>query len=45
MRSDGHRENMLNPELVYVGVAAAGNVDGEEYYVFKVAQFFLSEPW
>lgn len=48
MRSDGHRENMLNPELVYVGVAAAGNViveDGEEYYVFKVAQVFMSEPW
>ena len=46
MRSDGHRENMLNPELVYVGVAAAGNViveDGEEYYVFKVAQVFMSE--
>ena len=48
MRSDGHRENMLNPELVYVGVAAAGNViveDGEEYYVFKVAQVFMSDPW
>ena len=48
MRSDGHRENMLNSELVYVGVAAAGNViveDGEEYYVFKVAQVFMSEPW
>ncbi|MCR3921738.1 MAG: CAP domain-containing protein [Firmicutes bacterium] len=46
MRSDGHRENMLNPELAYVGVAAAGNVvveDGEEYYVFKVAQVFMSE--